>query len=68
MNIILKYIQMLFEFNMVILFIGTGLFSLLIDVPLLKKRKLKKESIIAKTLGYLYILGSIALFIVAKII
>ncbi len=68
MNIILYYIKTLFSVNMPVIFILVGLFLLLRDVPLLKKRKLNKESTIAKVLAYIYILGSIALFIIGKMI
>jgi len=53
---------------MISIFILVGLFLLIRDVPLLKKKKFDKESTIAKVLGYLYIFGSIAMFIVAKMI
>ncbi|QUH19687.1 CLC_0170 family protein [Alkaliphilus sp. B6464] len=68
MNIILYYIKALFNVNMLVIFILVGLFLLLRDVPLLKKRKLNKESTIAKILAYTYIFGSIALFIIGKMI
>lgn len=68
MNTILYYIKARFGGNMLGIFILTGLFILLRDVALLKKRQLVRESLIAKVLGYLYIFGSIALFIVARII
>ncbi|MBU5676092.1 hypothetical protein KQI88_06655 [Alkaliphilus sp. MSJ-5] len=68
MNIILYYIRTLFNVNMLVIFILVGLFLLLRDVPLLKKKKLNKESNIANALAYIYIFGSIALFIIAKMI
>lgn len=68
MNIILYYIRTLFNINILVIFILVGLFLLLRDVPLLKKRKLNKESTIAKVLAYIYIFGSIALFIIGKMI
>lgn len=68
MNIILYYIRTLFNINILVIFILVGIFLLLRDVPLLKKRKLNKESTIAKVLAYIYIFGSIALFIIGKMI
>jgi len=68
LNTILYYIKMRFGANMLAIFILTGSFILIRDVSLLKKKQLMRESLIAKVLGYLYIFGSIALFIVAKII
>lgn len=68
MDIVLDYIRTRFNINMLVIFILVGLFLLLRDVPILKKRKLNRESTIAKILGYLYIFGSITMFIVAKII
>jgi len=68
MDIVLHYIRTRFTGSMISIFILVGLFLLIRDVPLLKKKKFDKESTIAKVLGYLYIFGSIAMFIVAKII
>lgn len=68
MDIILECIEKLFGLNILVLFIGVGLFLLIVDVPILRNKKFKKESIIAKFLGCLYIFGSITLFIIAKII
>ncbi len=65
-NIIFDYIKMLFGIEMVLLFVFVGLFLLIRDVPLLKKKKLRKESIILRALGYIYIFGSIILFIIIK--
>ena len=68
MNIVFEHIQGLFTFPILITFILIGVFLLLVDVPKLKRQKYEKESVIAKVLGYVYILGSTALFIVFKII
>ncbi|HZJ76691.1 MAG TPA: CLC_0170 family protein [Oscillospiraceae bacterium] len=65
-NIIFDYIKLLFSVEIVFLFVSVGLFALIRDVPLLKKRNLKKESIILNILGYVYIFGSIILFIIIK--
>lgn len=67
-NIIFDYIKMLFGIEMVLLFVFVGLFLLIRDVPLLKKKKLRKESIILRALGYIYIFGSIILFIIINYI
>lgn len=66
MNIVLVYIRLLFGIEMLFIFVSVGLFLLIRDVPLLKNKKLKKESIIARTLGYTYIFGSIILFTITK--
>lgn len=63
-----KYIKLLFCGETVPLFIGTGLFVLVRDVPILKKKKLIKESNIAKVLGYTYIFGSIVGFIAVRVL
>lgn len=68
MDLVLYYIKTRFTIGLVSIFVIIGLFVLIRDVPLLKKKKLDKESTIAKTLGYLYIFGSIAMLIVANII
>lgn len=65
-NIIFDYIKMLFGIEMVLLFVFVGLFLLIRDVPLLKRKMLKRESIILRALGYIYIFGSIILFIIIK--
>ena len=68
MKNIVEHIQGLFTLPILTTFILIGLFLLLVDMPKLKKQKYNKESVIAKILGFVYILGSIALFIVMKII
>lgn len=65
-NVIFDYIKMLFGIEMVLLFVFVGLFLLIRDVPLLKRKMLKRESIILRALGYIYIFGSIILFIIIK--
>ena len=65
-NIIFDYIKMLYGIEMVSLFTSVGLFLLIRDVPLLKEKRLKKESNIIKILSYVYIFGSIILFIIIK--
>lgn len=68
MDIVLYYIKTRFTVSLVSIFVIIGVFALIRDVPILKKKKLNKESTIAKTLGYLYIFGSIAMLVVANII
>lgn len=66
LGIIFEYIELLFGIEMLILFVAAGLFLLIWDVPILKKKMLRKESTILKVLGYIYIFGSIILFIIVK--
>lgn len=65
-GIIVNHIKLLFSVEVVFLFVSVGLFILIRDVPLLKKKNLKRESIVLRILGYMYIFGSIIFFIVAK--
>lgn len=67
-KIISTYMKMLFDTEMIFLFIASGLFLLMRDEPLLRSKKLKRESTIAKALGYTYIIGSIILSIVTRFI
>ena len=53
---------------MLMVVVGIGLFLLVRDVPILKKKKLKKESSMAKVLGYFYVVAGVALFILAEIL
>lgn len=66
-NTVFGYIKLLFGIEMVVLFMFAGLFSLIRDVPLLKKKGLGKESSIIRVLSYVYIFGSIILFIIIKL-
>ncbi len=65
-RIIFDYIKLLFGIEMLTLFVSVGLFLLLRDVPLLNKKMLRRESIIIRLLGYIYIFGSIILFIIVR--
>ena len=65
-RIIFDYIKLLFGIEMLSLFVSVGLFLLIRDVPLLNKKMLRRESIIIKLLGYIYIFGSIILFIIVR--
>jgi len=65
-RIIFDYIKLLFGIEMLFLFVSVGLFLLIRDVPLLNKKMLRRESIIIKLLGYIYIFGSIILFIIIR--
>ncbi|HZK38503.1 MAG TPA: CLC_0170 family protein [Clostridia bacterium] len=65
-RIIFDYIKLLFGIEMLSLFVSVGLFLLIRDVPLLNKKMLRRESIIIKLLGYIYIFGSIILFIIIR--
>ncbi|HZX21869.1 MAG TPA: CLC_0170 family protein [Clostridia bacterium] len=64
---IFGYIKLLFGIEVAVLFIFVGLFSLIWDVPLLKKKGLERESVVIRVLGYVYIFGSIILFIIIKL-
>ncbi|HZK56744.1 MAG TPA: CLC_0170 family protein [Clostridia bacterium] len=66
-SVILAYIKLLSSVEIVVLFISVGLFALIRDVPLLRKKGLKRESSIIRTLGYVYIFGSIVLFVITKL-
>ncbi|MDI9476017.1 MAG: CLC_0170 family protein [Natronincolaceae bacterium] len=63
---IFSYIKLLFGIEMAVLFVFAGLFSLIRDVPLLRKKGLGRESKAIKILGYVYIFGSIILFTIVK--
>ncbi|HZK37327.1 MAG TPA: CLC_0170 family protein [Clostridia bacterium] len=65
-RIIFDYIKLLFGIEMLTLFVSVGLFLLLRDVPLLNKKMLRRESTIIRLLGYIYIFGSIILFIIIR--
>ncbi|KJF25397.1 hypothetical protein TZ02_18880 [Clostridium aceticum] len=56
----------IYDGYMLVLVVFAGTFLLLRDVPLLRKKKLIRDMKIAKVLGYTYIVGGIALFIIAK--
>ena len=66
-SIIFDYIKLLFGVEMLFLFVSVGLFLLIRDVPLLKKKMLRRESAVIRLLGYIYIFGSIILFIIVKL-
>ncbi|ABR50672.1 hypothetical protein Amet_4601 [Alkaliphilus metalliredigens QYMF] len=57
----------IYDGYMLVLMVFIGLFLLLRDVPLLRKKKLKRDMKIAKALGYVYIIGGIALFVMVRI-
>lgn len=65
---VLKTFKDIFTMNVMIVFVLTGLFVLLRDVPILKKRKLHRDSLIGKLIAYFYICGGIAIFIILKIV
>ncbi|NMA04223.1 MAG: hypothetical protein GX925_05890 [Clostridiales bacterium] len=65
-NIILGYMKLLFSTEIVVLFISVGLFSLIRDVPLLRKKGLGRESDAIRILSYVYIFGSIILSVIIK--
>ncbi|SDK86224.1 CLC_0170 family protein [Natronincola ferrireducens] len=57
----------IYDGYMLVLMVFIGLFLLLRDVPLLRKKKLKRDVKIAKALGYVYVVGGITLFIALRI-
>ncbi|SES94600.1 hypothetical protein SAMN05660297_00961 [Natronincola peptidivorans] len=57
----------IYNIYMLALVLFIGLFLLLRDVPLLRKKKLKRDMKIAKFLGYAYIIGGITLFVALKL-
>ncbi|WP_335617844.1 CLC_0170 family protein [Clostridium formicaceticum] len=56
----------IYDGYMLVLVVFVGLFLLLRDVPLLRKKKLRRDMKIAKVLGYTYIIAGIVLFIIVK--
>lgn len=56
----------IYDGYMLCLVLFVGLFLLLRDVPILRKKKLLRDMKIAKALGYIYIIGGTTLFIIAK--
>ncbi len=67
MNIVLQHIRDLFTFGILVTCILIGLFLLLVDAPKLGKQKYKKESRMAKAIGYMYVFGSIAAYVAFNI-
>ncbi|MCC5912040.1 MAG: hypothetical protein JJT76_16595 [Clostridiaceae bacterium] len=67
MNGFLEKLQDIYDGYMLALMVFIGLFLLLRDVPLLRKKKLKRDMKIAKALGYIYIIGGIAVFAILRI-
>ncbi len=65
-NTIVHYIKILFGTQMMFLFVAVGLFLLIRDVPLLKRKMFRRESAVIRLLGYVYIFGSIILLIIVK--
>ncbi|KAB3532483.1 CLC_0170 family protein [Alkaliphilus serpentinus] len=68
MNFIIENLKDLFTLPILFLFIFIGVFLLLVDVPLLKRKKYDREALMAKLLGYAYIAGSIAVYFMFQII
>lgn len=67
MKLFLEKFFTIFDGYMLALCLFVGIFLLLRDVPILRKKKLMKDMKIAKFLGYAYIIGGITLFIIARI-
>ncbi len=67
MNIVIQHIKDLFDFSILVTCILIGVFLLLVDAPKLGKQKYMKESSLAKIIGYVYIFGSIVVFIAFNI-
>ncbi|MDR5659134.1 CLC_0170 family protein [Serpentinicella sp. ANB-PHB4] len=67
-QIIYENIAGLFNLAVVSAFILIGIFLISFDTQRLLKKKLKRESIFAKILGFIYIIGSIAAYTVFQIV
>lgn len=67
-NAFIEKAQGLFSLPILFLFIFIGGFLLLVDVPMLKRKEYQREALTAKLMGYVYIGGSIAVYIVFQII
>ncbi|WP_129599190.1 CLC_0170 family protein [Anaerophilus nitritogenes] len=61
-------LQDIYSFYMLFLIIGIGFFAIWVDGKNLKNKKLNKEAKICKTIGLVYIIGGIGLYIVLKIV
>lgn len=68
MSVAIEHLQGLFTFPIAVFCVLIGIVLLVVDEPKLRKQRYHKESSIARLLGTAYIIGSIAVFIVFKII
>ena len=68
MEAILKFISSKFDLNVLVLFIISSLFLLLLDCKEYKKKNLKKEYKFSKFFGIFYIGLGIVMFIFARYI
>ncbi|AOY75182.1 hypothetical protein CLFO_40890 [Clostridium formicaceticum] len=66
MQMFMEKFKEIYDGYMLVLVVFVGLFLLLRDVPLLRKKKLRRDMKIAKVLGYTYIIAGIVLFIIVK--
>ena len=68
MNWIIKFIINYFNLTVLSLFLISSLFLIFLDSKEYKKEELKKEYTFSKVIGYIYIIGGLAAFIVANYI
>lgn len=66
MVMILKFISDIFDLNVLILFLISSMFLLLLDTREYKKGGFKREYKTAKFFGYFYIAAGIIFYVVAK--
>lgn len=66
MSIELEKIKSLTTMYLLLITVGVSLFSIFIDSKSLRKKKLKREAKTCKFLGYVYLIGGIAFFVVMK--
>ena len=68
MNTIMKFITNYFNLTVLSLFLIASFFLILLDSKEYKKEGLKTEYTFSKIVGYIYIIGGFAVYIVANYI
>ena len=68
MNVIVKFITNYFNLTVLSLFLISSFFLILLDCKEYKKEGLKREYTFSKIIGYIYIIGGFAMYIVATYI
>lgn len=68
MSIVLEKIKSLATMYLFWIIVGVSLFSIFIDHKSLVKKKLKKEAKICKFIGFAYLIGGVAFFVVMNYI
>ncbi|QUH25333.1 CLC_0170 family protein [Serpentinicella alkaliphila] len=64
LNMVYESIKGVFNLAVLSLTVLIGFYLIIVDKPTLLKKKLRREAILAKTLGYIYIFGGITLYAV----